>query len=355
MLKTVLAFIILALTALDASAAQGAAQAEAAEADRLNADVVRLYRIGKYDSALPIAQRVLELREKALGGDDMRVAYALANLGNIYARKANYKEAEPLFTRALDVAEKRAAAESDFAADLHVQLGLMRVDMGKYKESEPYLQRALDIKEKLHGAEDARLVPALLNLADVNFLRTQPERAHAFLGRALSILKRQPYAKDTSTAKRLRNYYCPLMGAGAFNNKELSKHLGSVIWRLEEPESAAEFDKDQKEHEARGEVEEKKKGDKTLVEGGVLNGHAVSKPAPGYPGAAKLAGVSGTVVVQILVDETGRVIKAEALCGHPLLAKEAVDAARKALFTPTKLSGVPVKVSGVITYNFVLQ
>ena len=59
------------------------------------------------------------------------------------------------------------------------------------------------------------------------------------------------------------------------------------------------------------------------------------------------------VAVQILVDETRRVIKAGALCGHPLLAKEAVGAALKARSTPTTFSGVPVKMSGVITYNFV--
>src|SRR5215207_7228536 len=123
MLKTALALFALALLARGASAAQGAGQGEAAEADRLNADVVRLYGAGKYDEALPVAQRVLELREKALGGDDMRVAYALANLANIHARRGNYREAEPHFARALAVAEKRAAAESDFAADLHAQLG----------------------------------------------------------------------------------------------------------------------------------------------------------------------------------------------------------------------------------------
>ncbi|HEX8290707.1 MAG TPA: tetratricopeptide repeat protein, partial [Pyrinomonadaceae bacterium] len=287
MFKSTLALIILALAAQGASAARGAGQGEAAEADRLNAEAVRLYREGKYDEALPFAERVLELREKALGGDDIRVAYALANLGNIHARKGNYKGAEPLFTRALAVAEKRAAAGTDFSADLHTQLGLMRVDLGKYKEAEPYLRRVLDIKERLHGAQDARLVPALLNLTDISFLRTQPEEAHAFLGRALSILKqRRPYARDAATAKRLKNYYCPLMGSGAFNNQELSKQLGNVIWRLEEPEIAAEFDKDRKEREAgeaRGEAAGKGKGDKKVVEGGVLNGHAVSKPAPSYP------------------------------------------------------------------------
>jgi TonB family protein len=70
--------------------------------------------------------------------------------------------------------------------------------------------------------------------------------------------------------------------------------------------------------------------------------------------AAKNAGGSGAVVVNVVVDETGKVVVAEPFCGHPMLVKEAVEAARKARFTPMTLSGVPFKVSGVITYNFTL-
>ena len=94
---------------------------------------------------------------------------------------------------------------------------------------------------------------------------------------------------------------------------------------------------------------------KTVVSGGVLNGKAISKPQPAYPPIAKAARASGTVTVQILVDESGRVVSASAVSGHPLLQQAAVSAARNARFSPTLLSGQPVKVSGVITYNFVLQ
>lgn len=94
---------------------------------------------------------------------------------------------------------------------------------------------------------------------------------------------------------------------------------------------------------------------KTIVSGGVLNGKAISKPQPPYPAIAKAARASGTVTVQIVVDESGRVISASAVSGHPLLQQSAVAAARQARFSPTLLSGQPVKVSGVITYNFVLQ
>jgi protein TonB len=89
-----------------------------------------------------------------------------------------------------------------------------------------------------------------------------------------------------------------------------------------------------------------------VVSGGVLNGKAVSKPAPSYPPIAKAARASGTVTVEILVDESGHVLSATAISGHPLLQQAAVAAAREATFSPTRLSGQPVKVSGVVTYNF---
>jgi protein TonB len=91
------------------------------------------------------------------------------------------------------------------------------------------------------------------------------------------------------------------------------------------------------------------------ISGGVLNGKAISLPKPGYPPIARAAHASGTVVVQVLIDENGNVVSAHAVSGHPLLQAAAVGAARQARFSPTKLSGQPVKVTGVIQYNFVSQ
>jgi TonB family protein len=90
-----------------------------------------------------------------------------------------------------------------------------------------------------------------------------------------------------------------------------------------------------------------------IVAGGVINGKAVKKPRPEYPPAAKAARAMGTVVVQILVDEKGEVASAEAVSGHPLLRGAGEEAARRAKFETTTLCGRPVRVSGVITYNFI--
>jgi TonB family protein len=91
------------------------------------------------------------------------------------------------------------------------------------------------------------------------------------------------------------------------------------------------------------------------VVGGVLNGKAISKPVPQYPVAAMAARSSGTVVVRVTVDECGDVEQAEAVSGPALLRDAATEAAYRSRYSPTRLSGEPVKVTGTITYNFVLQ
>jgi TonB family protein len=105
----------------------------------------------------------------------------------------------------------------------------------------------------------------------------------------------------------------------------------------------------------KGDADKKPESKRASISGGVLNGKAISLPKPPYPPIAKAAKASGTVVVQVLVDENGDVIEAHAVSGHPLLQAASVAAARAAKFSPTKLSGQLVKVSGVITYNFVAQ
>ena len=89
------------------------------------------------------------------------------------------------------------------------------------------------------------------------------------------------------------------------------------------------------------------------VSGGVLNGRALNKIKPAYPAAAREAGASGTVEVRIVFDETGKVIWVKAFSGHRQLRQAAEDAAWQTKFSPTILSGQPVRTSGILLYNFV--
>jgi protein TonB len=85
---------------------------------------------------------------------------------------------------------------------------------------------------------------------------------------------------------------------------------------------------------------------------GVINGKATSLPKPAYPATAVAMHVEGKVDVQVTIDEDGKVISAKAASGNVLLREAAEKAAWQARFSTTYLSKVPVKVTGVIVYNF---
>jgi TonB family protein len=89
------------------------------------------------------------------------------------------------------------------------------------------------------------------------------------------------------------------------------------------------------------------------ISGGVLNSRARSLVKPEYPAAARAVNAEGAVNVQVTIDESGDVVSAAATSGHPLLRDVSVQAARASKFSPILLSGQPVKVTGVVVYNFV--
>jgi len=93
--------------------------------------------------------------------------------------------------------------------------------------------------------------------------------------------------------------------------------------------------------------------EKAPAEGGFLNGKAIDLPKAVYPDEARKSHAAGTVQVQVLVDETGKVISARASFGPEVLREAAVKAAMRARFKPTIVDGAAVKVSGILTYDFV--
>jgi TonB family protein len=84
----------------------------------------------------------------------------------------------------------------------------------------------------------------------------------------------------------------------------------------------------------------------------VLEGNAITRVEAVYPPTARMMGAFGTVRVQITISEMGRVIDARAISGHQALRSAAVEAAYKWVFKPTTLNGAPIKVQGVLNFNF---
>jgi TonB family protein len=80
---------------------------------------------------------------------------------------------------------------------------------------------------------------------------------------------------------------------------------------------------------------------------------ALEMPKPDYPSEARSVRASGAVALEVTIDEDGNVVSAERVSGHPLLASSAVNVAKKAKFIPSVSKGAPIKITGIVIYNFV--
>jgi TonB family protein len=335
----------LSSAAVPAQTATPAGQ-ESAEADRLGAQVAALYREAKFAEAIPLARRVLEIRERAHGPHHASVALALYNLGALHFEERKDAEAGPLLARALAAGEKLGGPARQLVIDASNKLAEISHRKGQLKETDAHLRRALDLTVAARGETDEATLPYLLNLTDLSFRRRKEDEAETYLGRALKVILARPPQLDGTTAERLRSYFCLI--PREVDDKPLMLDLSLALERLEEPGKVRERERLAAERKARGEKDPE-------VEGGVLTGRAVAKPQPAYPVEARRERAMGRVVVRVVVNEEGKVIHAKRLCGHRLLSPAAVRAVYNWRFTPTTLDGAPVTVNGTVTINFVIQ
>jgi tetratricopeptide (TPR) repeat protein len=119
-----------------------------AEVAALNAQVEELYRQGRYSEATPLAQRVLRIREAALGPNHPDVGTSLNNLAILYQDQGLYRDAEPLFKRALAISEKAFGANHPNVATSLNNLAELYQNEGRYADAETLLKRSLAINEK---------------------------------------------------------------------------------------------------------------------------------------------------------------------------------------------------------------
>jgi TonB family protein len=340
----IIAFTLMALAAPAAAQSSQPAAApsaleqsqDATEFARLNAQVSSLSREGKYDEALPVAERVLALAETSFGGDDVRVADALSNLAELRVAKKEYESAETLSRRALVIYEKMIGADSPQVMRTLRRLTVISFRRGNYDTAEELSRRVVALAEAKYGADHIETARAWVNVAETHRLRGEVKKAEEDYARVLGAAeKTKPAAIPHDVTQALANYLGVLYARGLDDDptiERINKLLVAV--GAEAPPSSRE-----------------------TIKGGVLNGHLVYNPSPAYPPEARQARAQGTVIVRVLVDEMGKVINAEAMGDNfnSALRRAAERAAWRARFTPTLLSGVPVKVTGTITYNFVLQ
>jgi CHAT domain-containing protein/Tfp pilus assembly protein PilF len=157
------------------------------EADALNKKGMELYRAGKYEEAIPLAQRVLAIREKALGPDHLKVAASLNNLAEVYREQRRYTDAEPLIKRALAIREKALApGHPDIANSLN-NLAETYKSQGRYADAEPLFKRLVAIDEKTLGPDHPKFAASLFNLAQLYHEQSRYADAEPLFKRSLAI------------------------------------------------------------------------------------------------------------------------------------------------------------------------
>ncbi len=320
------------------STLQGASNSqtpELAEATQLTSSVVNLHNEGKYSEALPLAKRAVQLREKALGTANPLTRIALINLAEVYIALRKLDDAEPLFERVAKSYQKTNPGDAEMAKVLD-RMALVQYAKGNRTKTEDFYRQSLEIREKAFGSDDSRTAPSIFNLAEFYQFGGNYKKSEPFYRRLISIREK---------------------ALGSAHDKQLSEALGRYACLLRKTNKHAEAQ----------ELEERAFGlppqwsrmqgnpEDAGVEGNVLNGKALSLPVPAYPEEARAARASGTVTVRVMIDETGNVFRACAVSGPPLLVRESEKAAHRAKFTPTMLSGMPVKVTGIIKYNYVAR
>lgn len=303
------------------------------EARRLSAEVVKLYGARKFDEALPLAERAVRLRETALSPEHHLVAAALYNTMMVQIERGKSSEAKKLGRRSLAILEKNYGTQDVKLIPVLDVIARLDYKEREYGAAEDTFKRILAIRQKSGGAESLETAEALLNLARVYHSKGgSNDKAEKFYRQALAIQEKTLGQNDKRIAATLENY-------------------AGLLFLLNRTEEATKLE------DRRIAIAIGGQPNSTLapITGGILNGKALLKPAPAYPAEAKQQRAQGTVVVEILVNELGRVVSARAISGPQSLREASERAALSSRYSQTLLDGVPVKVSGTITYNFRLE
>lgn len=315
-----------------------AAQQELDEAARQHSLAVKLFNEKKYDEALVAAKRAAEIREARLGAEHYLTRLSLNNLAQMYVAKDNYGEALKIFQRLLPIYEKVLKPGSEEEVRTLEQIAVMFFYEHKFGDAEKTYQRALEVREATAGKESPQTASVLYHLATFYQFSGKDDQAKTYYQRAIAIWAKATNAESSEYVASLERYSCLLRKDNReAEADELGGRASELINRMTDKALAASVNSE------------------LGVQGGVLNGRAISKSAPPYPETAREAREQGVVVVEVLVDESGRVILACAVSGPRGLLEASERAAYGWRFSPTLLSGVPVKVRGTITFNFNLQ
>jgi serine/threonine protein kinase/tetratricopeptide (TPR) repeat protein len=178
----------------------------------VNRLAIFLRATGRVDSAIPLYQRALGLRERALPPDNLDVASSMNNLANAYAVSGHFDQAIPLLRRALAIREKGLPPNDPTLGGTYSNLATMLMDTEETDSARVYYQKNLRIQEAQPGPVSPGLARALYNLGGLEHHLERYEAARPLYERALAILEKVYSPEHAEVSSALLN-----LGAVAFH------------------------------------------------------------------------------------------------------------------------------------------
>jgi CHAT domain-containing protein/Tfp pilus assembly protein PilF len=178
---------------------------ELEEAKRLFQQVGQLYQQGKYAEAIPLAERIIAIFEKALGTEHPEITTFLNLLAILHQQQSNYAQAEPLYQRSLAISEKALGSQHPDVATILNNLAEMYRQMGNYTKAEPLYQRSLSIWEKALSPEHPTVATSLNNLAELYRQMGDYTKAEPLYQRSLAIREKVLGSEHSDVASSLNN------------------------------------------------------------------------------------------------------------------------------------------------------
>lgn len=315
----------------------GAQSSATSNADKLQAETVSLFNQGKFQEAVVTAKQTIAEREKEVGKQHPKVASDLTNLGAIYYKLGNYQEADWNFEKALKVYEGAPSQnEEAIIKVLKMKAACADEEFEKPRSVERAIklyQRALLLAEKRYGKEHAEIGIILARLGSNLFNNGQDQEADAAFKRSLNILEKAFGPNDRRLAEPLEGKACLLMQAKKENEAESIHTRVNLLLQQGGQDKNAPL----------------------VIPFKLFGCRAIEKKQPDYPSEARDQRVMGKVLVKVEVDETGKVSSASSPFPNRALATVSEEAAKKWRFKPALVNQVPVKVTGYLFFNFILQ
>jgi tetratricopeptide (TPR) repeat protein len=279
---------------------------------------------------------VVRLREQEFGANHFKTGEALRNLGFIQSANGNKDEAEKTLEKAIAIYQAKTDLSNDSKAQLAQMLetvGIYKFEKRKVEKAKELYQRSSVLNQSVYGQDALETTTSLWALATIYHYQKDYKNAEKTYRRVLEIRAKKLERSDWNIQEAQSHYYC--MSVRNDNGDEALNFIESLA-----PDSSAA-------------KSFQSSLTPNLVKGGVINGKALNLAKPAYPQEARSARASGAVSVQATIDEQGKVIFACAISGNKLFYEASESAAYRSIFSPAIISGKPVKVTGVIVYNFV--